>query len=401
MVTRSQFTRPIVVAGIVSLVAYSLVRVASPEVAVPSSEEMLEAARLMNQAVATVAGHRERSGTPINEALDPNRTGLIGPQHTPLFTTVGHLEAKRTTTAPDVAGLIVHLLKEAGVNAGDRVAIGASGSFPALMVASLAATEAMGLRPTIIFSLGASAYGATDVDFHLLDIYQLLQSDIEFTVVAEAVSLGGTDDIGAEFEPELRERLIAEIEASGFALVHEPDLRRNVATRMAIYEGAKTHARATGGASEQPGGSAEAGAIGDPDERIAAFINIGGSDANLGTSPLILELQPGLNTGLELPPEDQRGVVFEMAAQGVPVIHLLNIRGLSSRYGLPWDPAPLPEPGQAGLHDTRKSGGMGLWMIAIGYLGALAAVAWLGRGQARRAAGQTTPPAQPGLFNGS
>jgi poly-gamma-glutamate system protein len=78
--------------------------------------------------------------------------------------------------------------------------------------------------------------------------------------------------------------------------------------------------------------------------RIAAFINIGGSYANLGTSELALALKPGLNTHMEIPAKPKRGVLFEMAAEGVPCIHLLFIKGLATKYGLPWDPTPLPAP---------------------------------------------------------
>ncbi len=35
-----------------------------------------------------------------------------------------------------------------------------------------------------------------------------------------------------------------------------------------------------------------------------------------------------------------------MVARGVPVIHLLYIKGLVESHGLPWDPVPLPAPGQ-------------------------------------------------------
>ncbi len=107
----------------------------------------LRAARIMGQAVHAIAAERERSGNSFEPSSDPNRTGLVGPQDSPLVTTVGELEAKRTTTNPNMAGLIVLLLRQAGVKAGDSVAIGSSGSFPALLVASLAAAKAMDVQP--------------------------------------------------------------------------------------------------------------------------------------------------------------------------------------------------------------------------------------------------------------
>jgi hypothetical protein len=46
--------------------------------------------------------------------------------------------------------------------------------------------------------------------------------------------------------------------------------------------------------------------------------------------------------------EDHYGVVFAMAKRHIPVIHLLHIKGLVLKYGLPWDPTPLPKIPEAG-----------------------------------------------------
>ena len=74
------------------------------------------------------------------------------------------------------------------------------------------------------------------------------------------------------------------------------------------------------------------------------FVNIGGSFADMGTDGEVLKLRPGFNPAGEIfvPPPDRRGVVQEMARRGIPVIHLLFVQGLAERYGLPWDPVPLP-----------------------------------------------------------
>ena len=70
----------------------------------------------------------------------------------------------------------------------------------------------------------------------------------------------------------------------------------------------------------------------------------------MGEASEILELEPGLAGIVQLPSADQSGVLFEMAAVDVPVIHLLFIKGLVERYGLPWDPRPLPAPGEGELY---------------------------------------------------
>ncbi len=309
-------------AGFVSLVVYVMIQIFSSESSFPYSDRMIKAARIMEKAISVVGNYCDKSGMEIDDTIDPNHTGLVGPEYSDLMTTIGHLGAKRTTTNPNIAGLIVHLLYRAGVTPGDTIAVGSSASFPALMVATLAAARAMEIYPIIIISLGASSYGGTNIDFNLLDIYRLLLRKGVFTVQPAAISLGGERDIGENFKPDIKEQLIQQIQLSRIPFIYEPVLQKNVSMRMKIY-------------------------IGNSSEgRISAFINIGGSYTNLGISRLALKLKPGLNRKISIPSKEKRGVLFEMAAQNIPCIHLLFIKGLSIKYGLPWDPIPLPKPGE-------------------------------------------------------
>ncbi len=327
----------VVLAGLVSLIAFQAVRSLPSDAVLRNADEMARAGRIMERAILVLRDLRDTARAPIDAQIDPNRTGLIGPEFSPLTTTLGELEAKRTTTNPNLAGLIVHLLDQAGVRSGDTVAIGSSGSFPALLIASLAAAKAMDVRAVAILSLGSSSYGAADPGFTLLDIYGLMQREGICSRPPAAVSLGGDRDTGADWDPDVRDRVIRRIQAAGVRFLLEPDLQRNVAERMRIYRDA-----ASG--------------------RIAAFINSGGGYANLGTSPLVLEVRPGLNTGLPLPPAAARGVLYAMAEAGVPVIHLLFIKGLAMRFGLPWDPVPLPEPGVFRPPGAARTAGF--WLVA-------------------------------------
>lgn len=304
----------------------------------------------MARGIEVVARHCREAGIPVDPALDPNGTCLIGPRYTPLFTTLGQLEAKRTSLNPDVAGLLVHLLERAGVSAGDSVAVGASGSFPGLLLATLSALEALGAHPVTILSLGASSYGATRPELHVLDLFDLFLRAGSVTEPPTAVSFGGEEDQGLDLGAEEREVLRGAVAHAGIPLLEEIGLRANVMRRMEIYGSPK------------------------------AFVNIGGAEANLGTSPAILDLPPGLLpsrdsvSGLDLPPPEERGVLFEMTAGGVPVIHLLHLRGLALRHGLPWDPVPLPEPGSTPLREGMAERDACLWLLTVAYLGALAAL---------------------------
>jgi poly-gamma-glutamate system protein len=322
----------------------------------------------MADGIRVVAEHCRAEGIGVDPATDLNGSCLVGPEVSPLFTTLGDPAAKRTTTNPDMAALLVHLLREGGVGPGDRVAVGASGSFPALLLATLVAAEALQARPVVLLSLGASSYGATRPEFHLLDLHRLLLERGIVTTPPAGVSLGGTGDVGGEFEPSFREALRAELQGAGVPVLADSVLRDGVLRRLAIY-----------GLGEQGGA---------PARPLAAFVNIGGSDANLGTSPRALEVPTGLTRKLaeavRLPAPEERGVLFEMAARGVPVIHLLNLRGLALRHGLSWDPVPLPPPGSTRLRTGEEEGGWAFWILTVAYLAALALVAtwgWIQRGR--------------------
>ncbi|MEN6310652.1 MAG: poly-gamma-glutamate system protein [Acidobacteriota bacterium] len=306
-------------AAAVSL-AYVLVVLFGPGRDAPPRDERREAVRLMTEAEAAVRACREERGVPIDERTDPNRTGLIGLETSVITTSMGRLEAKRTTTNPEFAGLLVRLLGQAGVRKGDVIAVGASSSFPALIIATLSAARAMGVEPLVISSLGASEWGANIPGFNWLDMEDCLRRAGLAAAKPVALAVGGEEDVGRGLSPEGRELLRAAITRSGLALIDEPDLRANVAERLRLYDEA---------AGRRP---------------IKAFVNIGGSWANIGTNAEVLKLRPGLLRDVFVPPPGERGVLQAMAARKVPVIHLLNVRGLAERYGLPWDPRPFAFP---------------------------------------------------------
>jgi poly-gamma-glutamate system protein len=288
--------------------------------------EMIRASEIMAEAVDIIKECREEKGLILDKNTDPNLTGLVGLEFSPITTSIGSIEAKRTTTNPNFAALIVSLLKEAKIESGDTIAVGASSSFPSLIVAVFSAAKAMHLKPIVINSLGASQWGANNPDFHWLDMQNCLLEAGIFDAKPIGLSLGGERDEGAGMSPEGRSFLINEIRERGNVFLHEPDLTRNVEARMRLYE-------------ENAGES-----------KIKAFINIGGNWPNMGEDPEILKLRPGLVKIKQLPPAEKRGVLFEMAALNIPVIHLLYIKGLVDRYGLNWDPVPLPQPGKGNIY---------------------------------------------------
>jgi poly-gamma-glutamate system protein len=310
---------------------------------------MSEASALMARATAALRECRTSRGLPLDPEADPNGTGLVGVERSEITTSLGSVAAKRTTANPDFAALVVSLLHEAGVRRGDVVAVGASSSFPALIVATLAAAEAMGVDALVVSSLGASEWGANLPGFHWLDMEDCLRTAGLLDVRPVARALGGEGDVGEDMDPAGRARLKARLRAERTPYLVEPVLARNVAARLDAYRRA---------AGARP---------------IKAFVNIGGSWANMGTDASVLELEPGLAPRVPLPPPERRGVIQAMAAAGVPIVHLLNVKGLCERYGLPWDPRPLPEPGRGGLSSLRPSRGAAEVPLSAGLVAALGA----------------------------
>jgi poly-gamma-glutamate system protein len=314
--------RTLLLLFIISLLFFLLVRLVPLRKSDAIMEDMIHASRIMEEAMAALRECTSERGLTLDEKNDPNRTGLIGVESSPLTTTKGDLEAKRTTTNPGFAAVVVYLLKEAGVERGDSVAVGASSSFPALIVAVMSAAKVMDLDLLMINSLGASQWGANNPDFNWLDMLNCLHESGVLDSRPIGLSLGGEKDTGEDMNPEGNVFLSKEINTTGIPFIQEPDLRANVEARMQLYE---EHA------AENP---------------IKAFINIGGSWANMGTDAEVLKLKPGLTKISQLPVLENRGIIFEMASRNIPVIHLLFIRGLTEKYGLSWDPVPLPVPGR-------------------------------------------------------
>lgn len=329
---------------VLSLVFFLLAKIFPSREARILREEMFMASQIMSEAIEALKDCREAKNLAIDPSSDVNRTGIIGVKSSPITTTLGSLEAKRTSTNPNFGGLLVSLLRKTGVDSGDTIAVGASGSFPALILAVLSAAKAMDLNPLVLVSLGASQWGANHPDFHWLHMQKCLQQNGIFFFQPIAISMGGDQDIGRDMQEEGRTLLIKEMGESGLPIISEGDLQTNVESKMRTYV-----QKASG-------------------KRIKAFVNVGGSWSNLGIDSAILHLRPGLGKISRFPSEERRGVLYAMAALKIPVIHLLYVKGLVQRYGLAWDPVPLPQPGQGDIYQRILENQKSFLWISVVYL---------------------------------
>ena len=86
----------------------------------------VDAAEQLEACMERVKAYKAELGIPLSDE-DRHETGMLGEDYTPITTTIGAPDAKRTTANPDMAALCVQLLEEAGVKAGDTVGAGFSG----------------------------------------------------------------------------------------------------------------------------------------------------------------------------------------------------------------------------------------------------------------------------------
>ncbi len=318
------------VLSFLSLLAFVAVENSKVDVKQDWYNEKLEAAQLSQKAATSLKNYRLEKGVFIDEVNDPNQTALIGQEYTLTTTDRGYIEAKLSTTNPNFAAVIVQLLKDAGVGDNDYVAVAMTGSFPGLNISVLAALETLNLNPIIISSVGSSNFGANDPFFTWLDMESLLNKNKIFHSNSIAASIGGGADIGRGLSPEGRNLIVKAIKRNDIEFINEKHLENSIDKRMKIYE-------------EYSNG-----------KPIKAFINVGGGIASLGNTINGKIIPPGLTQFLPMQNFPVRGVIIEMGQQEIPIIHLLNISQLLSKYGLPESPMPLPEPGIGEIFVQKK-----------------------------------------------
>ena len=90
-----------------------------------------EAARLMARSLASVKALRLAKSLPIDPALDPNATGIVGEEFTPLTTSLGDVESKRTSANPAFAAVMVGYFRAPASRRGTSSRSAPAGRFPA------------------------------------------------------------------------------------------------------------------------------------------------------------------------------------------------------------------------------------------------------------------------------
>lgn len=321
-----------------------------------------EAAVRADLALRAIKAERLRLGIPIKPELDPAGTGIIGELGTEVTTSTGNLASKRTSANPNLAAVVVDYFRRLGIERGDLIAVGCSGSFPAVNVAVLSAAEVMGLKSLVISSTTSSDFGANIPGFMWLDMEELLERQHVIGVRSLAASVGGIEDQAIGLSAEGQALAHAAIERARVPELRPSSFEESMRLRMAVYDKA---------------------ARGRP---IAAYVNVGGGAVSVGRSRGKATYKPGINRPSPTPPVDS--IIGRFLARGVPVVHLTQIKTLAEQYGLPVDPRRPVEVGEGDLFRRREPNRV-LALVALGLFAGLLYVVGV---RARRRAHLSTTP---------
>ena len=299
-----------------------------------SFDQKVAAATLMSEAMQLLKNYRMEEGVFVDIENDPNETGMVGSPFSLITTDEGDLDSKLTTLDPNFSAVVVDLMSQLNLQERDTVAVLMTGSMPGANLAVLSACQAMGITPITISSLGASQWGANQIDFTWLDMESILVKNGLYNSQSVAASIGGRNDMGRLLSPSGRKIITDNISFHNIPLIKNNRLAENIKTRMKYY-------------SEFL-----------PINRYKAVINVGGGVASLGTSFNSKLIPPGIVKRSDLAninrPGGIEGVFSKFINSGVPGLHILNIRPLTEQFKIPFAPIPAPEIGTGSLYAIER-----------------------------------------------
>jgi poly-gamma-glutamate system protein len=304
----------------------------------------MQAASRAEESFQAIRAARLECGDAINRVLDPTDSGLLGVAMSQVTSRPAELADKQTSVNPNFAAAVVEMLLDAGVERGDTVAIGWTGSLPALNIALCAAMESLELIPIAVASVTSSQYGANRPDFLWLDMERILAEQQLISFRSHAASIGGIADRGLGMSAPALEHVTAGIRRNHLPIIGTQSRAESIDQRMQIY---------TTKAGIKP---------------IKLYVNVGGGVVSTGGSEAKRQYQPGLNRTLPVGVQEVDSVMGRFSRQGIPVIHLGKVRALAQRYGFPYAPKQMPAVGMGRpFHAQAPS----RWLAALSLLSIL------------------------------
>ncbi|KFJ42331.1 poly-gamma-glutamate system protein [Francisella philomiragia] len=324
--------------------------------------QKLQAAELTEKAFDLTQRYFMSKGYLCKSMGDVSCTGLIGLSMTEITTDSGDLYAKRSSVNPNMAAIFVQWLSQLNLQEGDTVAVQETGSYPALDIAMLSAIKTLKLKPLIIFSAGASQFGANRPGFTWPDIYRNLVEKGIFDFDVLGITLGGSHDNGYGMTPGAILKLNDAIKRNNFKVINIPykdSTNTSVAKRLEMYKEAAGN------------------------DSIKAYINVGGNMASIGLKQPTVKLEESdkksktdkkatnvasndqvlkihsFPTGVtsKLPPEYStvNSVAVNFLKEDIPVVNVRDINSsIIKTYGMTYNPTTVVLPGQGAVFSQKK-----------------------------------------------
>lgn len=278
------------------------------------------------KAFDAIKKQRVSLGYTINSKNDPANTGLIGKKDSSITSDKGVLSSKQISLNPNIAALLVTYLRDLNIKKGDTVAVGMTGSFPALDIITLSVLQTMEINAIVIVNLSSSQWGANLPGFTIADMVNNLNTQGIIKTKILAGSIGAGKDLGTTLDASGREVIQATLKRYKIPLIKEKTVKKSIKRRMDLYY------KAAG------------------DNYIKAYINIGGGVASIGkhyvSNALSKQqkeaihnksLHAGINKQLPIALANSNSVAVKFLKEGVPVINLKNINSIALKYNLkPW-----------------------------------------------------------------
>ena len=330
-----QKTSTLLALSIIAMAGF-IISLNSTKVEVSSSYDIkVKAAMNMQKSMNILKSSRMVSGIFIDDENDPNETGLVGSPFSLITTDEGDLDAKLTTLDPNFAAGMVELMTQLSLQKDDTVAVLVTGSMPGANIAVLTALKSLGVIPVTITSVGASQWGANQIDFTWLDMEKILYDNNLIPNRSIAASIGGRNDMGRLLSPAGRNIIMNNIAKHQLPLIKKTKLAENIALRMNLFQ--------------------EAAKL----KNYKAMINVGGGVASLGTSfnskllPAGIVLRSNIQN-ISIQDGGIEGVLSKFSKNNTPILHVLNIKSLTEQLGMPFAPIPIPDIGLGPLYAIEK-----------------------------------------------
>ena len=298
----------------------------SQSVKSPLYDKAVDAAYHMQACMDAIK--EEKSNRGIDIVLeDTFNTGIIGEEYNFITTTDGDLGAKRTAADANMAAVVLFMLDEAGVKAGDNVGCNFSGSFPSLNIATICACEALGAKPVYLSSCGASTWGANNPEFAFPEMADYLYKNGLIGEGPVLVTPGGNADIAKGIaDAELFDSIWERVSALGYQTMVEDDFATNIAAKKQLLDSYD----------------------------ITCFVAVGGNITTFGKNDVVTLLGEGNVKEHISTVNDKSGLIELYLHEDKPTVFLLNIKKIAANFGLPFDPQGQMEPGKAPFYYEKS-----------------------------------------------